>query len=199
MRCAICGENVPERRPWEVSFYICSEKCQQEFDRRVEEIFRRRYSRLIGKSLILDPSVGDEYEIARICAKMRIESELSRHVRLENLRKNMNELGLPTEFAEHIMILVERESGSNSTDVEIAGSLWRVYYSGEIEQTNGYGYYWKRLANGWLEVRADNYPPDFIPDEKMRFPAFGDIAGAAALSIVEHGPDALKKISPPEE
>ena len=172
-------------------FYVCSPECKKEFDRRVEEIFRKRHSDLIGKSLVIDPAVGDEYEIARISAKMRIEDELSRPVRLENLRENLKRLGLEKwlPYAEHLMILNERQAGSNTVDVMLDGELYTVYYSGDIEPTDGYGYYWKRVDGGWQEVRPadDPYTREFIPDEKMEFPKYGDVEGAAALSVVEHG------------
>jgi len=178
-------------------FYICSKECQEKFNQKVEEIFRKRHSNLIGKSLIVDPAVGDEYEIARISARMRIEAELSRKVRIQELQENIKRLGLVIpelgleKTAEHLMVLNERQAGSNTVDVMIKGKLYTVYYSGAVEETKGYGYYWVRVEGGWQEVRADEFTPEFIPDEKMRFPEYGDVEGSPAISLVEHGVEHL--------
>ena len=133
--------------------------------------------------------MGDEYEIARISAKMRIEAELSRSVRIENLRENLRKLGLEKwlPYAEHLMILNERQCGSTTVDVLLDGQLYNIGYSGDIVPTKGYGYHWVRTDRGWQEVTPEGVG-EFIPDEKMSFPKYGDVEGAPALSVVEHVP-----------
>ena len=185
-RLRICRECDVHKKCLDCHFYICSPECQKKFNEKVEELFRERHADLIGKSLIIDPAVGDEYEIARISAKMRIKDELSRPVRIENLKENLKRHGLEEwlPYAEHLMILNERQCGSTTVDVML-DRLYTVYYSGEIEPTRGYGYYWTRADDGWQEITPEGLG-DFIPDDKMRFPEYGDVEGAPALSVVEH-------------
>jgi hypothetical protein len=186
LKCVICGKSRAEGLIFGLDLYICSQECQKEFDRRVEEIFKQRHGNLIGKSLVLDPAVGDEYEIARISAKSRIEDELSRSVRLQELRENMRKLALSPELAEHLTMLNESAVGSNTVDIMINDVLYTVYFDGFIKPTKGYGYYWKRVPNGWQEVRDDEYQPRFLRDEDMRFPHYGDVEGASAITVIEH-------------
>ena len=163
MRCAICGRRIDENRESNLYFFVCSRKCQDEFNRRVEEILRQRRPDLVSKA------GDDEYDLA--IAKIPIEEELSRPVRLENLRENLKKLGLEKwiPYAEHLMILNERQPGSNAVDVMLDGQLYTIFYSGDIEPTKGYGYYWIRVDGGWQKVRPDDspYSGEFIPDEKM--------------------------------
>ena len=186
MKCAVCGKPIPDDRPdLNLYFYICSPECQRKFNAKVDEIFRQRHGNLIGKSLIIDPYVGDEYEIARISAKDRIEAELSRHVRLENLRENMNRYGLPTKFAEHVMMLVESAAGANYANFKFADKFYCIFYGGSVKPIDKCCCYWKRMDDGWVEI-LDGEVWKVIRDSDMRYPHFGDVEGALAINLIEH-------------
>lgn len=179
--CVVCGQECD----WE----ICSDECNKKLKAVVEQIVKQEHPELIGKSLVLDPEVGDEYAIARLSAYSRIRDNLTRPMRVKIAENSMEQIGLAGVSAEHLVLLAERSPGSNTQDVEIDGAMYHVFESGLIKPiARGYGYHYRRVEGGWQEVRPDNdpYTRKFIADDQLTPTQYGEIAGADALSVIEH-------------
>lgn len=201
MKCAVCGgDTAPEeerhyRWPW----FVCGKACDESLKLKIEEIARQRQPRLYqakdaGEELVLDPYVGDEYGIARLSLESRIQDDLTRHCRIDRLRERLAYLQIDPSLAAALICLADRAPGQNWVDVAINGNFYQVFHSGSA-RSNDFGqktgYYWERVAEGWQEHRKDELSCRFISDGELKPPAYGDVAGASALSVIEHGSSAI--------
>lgn len=192
VKCAVCGKEIktsgkdPQTGEY-IRFYVCSKKCNDEFERRVKEISKKLHPELYsGKTLILDPAVGDEIALARIILEGKISDILSFNVRLERFIKEASKYGINKDTARKVFVCFHMVAvGENFADFMINGKLYRVFFSGEIKETKGYGYYWVRENGYFREVRSDYYKPRIIMDDELHLPLFGEIENSDAISLPE--------------
>ena len=179
----------------------CSAKCHQELRDRVDAIVEERHPGLLDrKPLVLDPYVGDESAIAKLSARSRVEDDITGPLRYRIAKFYIELYDLDVQPG-HLLILAERSPGSNTETVVVDGVAYTVFESGIISPrryNNGervspedISYYYERVVGGWQQHRADEYPCEFLRDEDMKAPRYGDTEGTT-LSFVEHGLTALQ-------
>lgn len=212
LKCIICSQPTldADHQPlYSRHWAVCSEKCHDELKARIAAAMKERHANLLGKSLVLDPAVGDEYSIARSSARMHVSDEITWPLRLSVAQFYVEQLDLDVDPA-HLLILTQQSPGSNTQDVCVDGKMYTAYNGGyvtEIVYQNGtratpenhYGYYYERIPTGWQEMRPadDPWERKFHPDAKLKPPQFGETSGTTAISIPEHGTYAVAQTADP--
>jgi len=187
--CAVCGAPGDH--------VVCSEACRRALAERVREIARRRFPRLYeGPPVILDPYVGDEKAIARESLEERVWYGLTRPSRVARAVAEARALGLPDpeRIGRDAVVLAEREPGSNTATIEVAGRYFHVSDMGVFREFPAEAWWpdvpwWvlDQVRLRWIEAWEDREfgPVHRVLPSPVLPPRFGDET-ASALSALEH-------------
>lgn len=116
------GKLTPGSKEWKEFFESARQSAEKWFD--------KKYPNL--PKMILDPSVGDEYQIARISAISHLTDAATRDLRLEHLKNNLVTQGFPRDLAPDVLALTERVPGQNFETFRLGGNFYDISETGAI-------------------------------------------------------------------